>query len=197
MSLLLRDTCNAYQMGDGERIVHNAYMEWLYASAVKHSKYKIWLWRMITYIIAILDTKESFEYKWNMTVNLKGGIKNNIPNDNCVEIQVHNIKSQLNTQGANKSFQSARLICMTTQVVDGIKDQLMKSTKTVKSRSTRPTVDKTGDIVTIVKVLRQKGQVKDLKWESFSNFKEPLYSINSEDLHNWIKAQKNAASFLM
>lgn len=115
---------------------------------------------MITYIIAILDTKESFEYKWNMTVNLKGGIKNNIPNDNCVEIQVHNIKSQLNTQGANKSFQSARLICMTTQVVDGIKDQLMKSTKTVKSRSTRPTVDKTGDIVTIVKVLRQKGQVQ-------------------------------------
>lgn len=197
MSLLLRDTCNAYQMGDGERIVRNAYMEWLYASAVKHSKYKIWLWRMITYIIAILDTKESFEYKWNMTVNLKGGIKNNIPNDNCVEIQVHNIKSQLNTQGANKSFQSARLICMTTQVVDGIKDQLMKSTKTVKSRSTRPTVDKTGDIVTIVKVLRQKGQVKDLKWESFSNFKEPLYSINSEDLHNWIKAQKNVASFLM
>lgn len=138
MSLLLRDTCNAYQMGDGERIVRNAYMEWLYASAVKHSKYKIWLWRMITYIIAILDTKESFEYKWNMTVNLKGGIKNNIPNDNCVEIQVHNIKSQLNTQGANKSFQSARLICMTTQEVDGIKDQLMKSTKTVKSRSTRP-----------------------------------------------------------
>lgn len=197
MSLLLRDTCNAYQMGDGERIVRNAYMEWLYASAVKHSKYKIWLWRMITYIIAILDTKESFEYKWNMTVNLKGGIKNNIPNDNCVEIQVHNIKSQLNTQGANKSFKSARLICMTTQVVDGIKDQLMKSTKTVKSRSTRPTVDKTGDIVTIVKVLRQKGQVKDLKWESFSNFKEPLYSINSEDLHNWIKAQKNVASFLM
>lgn len=82
MSLLLRDTCKAYQMGDGERIVRNAYMEWLYASAVKHSKYKIWLWRMITYIIVILDTKESFEYKWNMTVNLIGGIKNNIPNDN-------------------------------------------------------------------------------------------------------------------
>lgn len=52
-------------------------------------------------------------------------------------------------------------------------------------------------MVTIVKVLQQKGQVKDLKWESFSNFKEPLYSINSEDLHNWIKAQKNVASFLM
>lgn len=63
MSLLLRDTCNAYQMGDGEIIVRNAYMEWLYASGVKHSKYKLWLWRIITYINAILDTKESFGYK--------------------------------------------------------------------------------------------------------------------------------------
>lgn len=41
---------------------------------------------MIIYIIVILDIKESFEYKWNMIVNLKGGIKNNILNDNCVEI---------------------------------------------------------------------------------------------------------------
>lgn len=51
---------------------------------------------MIIYIIVILDIKESFEYKWNMIVNLKGGIKNNILNDNCVEIQVYNIKFQLN-----------------------------------------------------------------------------------------------------
>ena len=53
---------------------------------------------------------------------------------------------------------------MTTQVVDGIKDQFMKTTKTVKSRSTRPSVDKTRDVTAIVKVLGQKGQVKDLKW---------------------------------
>lgn len=53
-------------------------------------------------------------------VNLKGGIQNNIPNDNCVELQVGNIKRQLNTQRSNKSFQSAQNICMTTQVVEDI-----------------------------------------------------------------------------
>lgn len=73
-------------MGDGERIVCNVYMEWLYVFVVKYLKYKIWFWWMIIYIIVILDIKESFEYKWNMIVNLKGGIKNNILNDNCVEI---------------------------------------------------------------------------------------------------------------
>ena len=55
----------------------------------------------------------------------KGGIGKHIPNDNCVKIQVHNIKSQLNTQGSNKSFESARQICMTTQVVGAIKENLI------------------------------------------------------------------------
>lgn len=67
---------------------------------------------------------------------------------------------------------------MTTQVVDGIKNQFMKTTKTVKSRSTRPSVGKTRDVTAIVKVLRQKGQVKYLTWESFSKFKEPLHCIS-------------------
>ena len=43
---------------------------------------------------------------------------------------------------------------MTTQVLDGIKEQLMKSTKTVKSRSTRSVVDKSVDIKSMVQYLR-------------------------------------------
>lgn len=146
MSLLYRDTCDSYHMGDGDRIVRNAHLEWIYASALKHTKYKIWLFRMLTYIISILNPQQRFEYIWNMTVNLKGGIGKNIPNDNCVEIQVHNIKSQLNTQGSNKSFESARQICMTTQVVDAIKENLMATTRTTVSKRSRPAVDKTKDM---------------------------------------------------
>jgi len=74
MSLLYRDTCDSYSMGDGNRIVRNAYLEWLYASSMGHTKYKIWLFRMITYVFAILSPKQSVEYKWNVTVNLKGGV---------------------------------------------------------------------------------------------------------------------------
>lgn len=47
MSLLLRDTIDSYKMGDGDRIVRNAYFEWLYASSLHHTKYTVWLWRMI------------------------------------------------------------------------------------------------------------------------------------------------------
>lgn len=50
-----------------------------------------------------------------------GGFDQNTLNDNCVELQIVKIKKQLNTQGANKSFNSLRTVALTTQVVDGIK----------------------------------------------------------------------------
>ncbi|KAH3800679.1 uncharacterized protein LOC127837580 [Dreissena polymorpha] len=194
MSLLFRDTMDSYKMGDGERILRNAYFEWLFDSSVKHTKYKLWLWRMISYVISILGVEDSFEYLWNMTVNFKGGIYNNIPNDNCVELQVNNIKRELATQGANKSYQSAKNICMTTQVVDAIREQLVRTSKTVRSRRERPVVDKTNDIVHMVKFLRQQGPVKDLAWKSYSSFKDPIKCIDADELHIWINRQKTIAS---
>lgn len=196
MSLLHRDTCDSYRMGDGERIIRNVYFEWLFAAGLKHSKYKIWLFRTLCYIY-LLSPEQSFEYKWNTTINLKGGTGQCIPNDNCVELQVHTIKSQLNTQGSNKSYKSAKQICMTTQVIDAVRDNLMSSTKTAKSKSSRPTVDKTKDIVTVINCLRSKGFVKDLIWSSFHSFKDPISHIDKIDLHDWILHQKEIANLYL
>ena len=132
-----------------------------------------------------------------MCVNLHGGKSSNIPNDNAVEIQVHNIKQELNRQGANKSYASAKQICMTTQVKSDIKQNLIRSTKTARSKRERTPVDKSGDIKKMVEHLRLRGPVKDLKWESFSTFRNPLDCINGEDLHTWISKQKKIASMFM
>lgn len=197
MAFLYRDTCHAFQTSDGERLVRNAYFEWLYAASIKHTKYKIWLWRLITYVKNLLSPAQSFEYKWNMTVNLQGGIKGNIPNDNCVEIQVNNIKKLIERQGANKSFESARQACMITQVLDSIQVQLMKSTKTVKPGRSRPSVDKAKDIKCMVKCLRDQGHMTDIQWGSFSSFIDPLKCISAAKLHSWINGQRKISTLLM
>lgn len=54
---------------------------------------------------------------------------------------------------------------MTTRVIDSIKEQLMDTTKTTKSVGNRPILDKTTDIMTMVRVLRSKGPVSDVCWE--------------------------------
>lgn len=147
---------------------------------------------MISYIIALLSPRESFEYKWNISTNLVGGVDKNIPNDNCVELQVKTIKNQLKTQGANKSFNSARTITLTTQVLDDVKMSLLKENNNVRSSRVRPGVDKRTDIMTIANCILNmcNGQLTDLEWKSFTKFKKHLESIDALKLYQWIVENK-------
>ncbi|XP_062578146.1 uncharacterized protein LOC134240049 [Saccostrea cucullata] len=194
LALLLHDTCDAYRIGDGERCLRNSKFEYLYAGALGHTKYKLWLWRYIAYIAAILSPRESFEYKWNICQNLMGGVDQNIPNDNCVELQIKKIKTQLNTQGANKSFNSAKVVTMSTQVIDTMEKKLMQVNNTVKAGRKRPEVDKSTDITRIAECLLRNGHSVIKDWPSFSKFKDPLSKLDPKAMHHWIGMQKKIAS---
>lgn len=104
LALLLRDTEDAYKFGDGTRIFRNAKFEMMCADVANHSKYKLWLWRLLAYECALLSPREAFEYKWNCSSNIHGGLGKNIPNDNLVEICVHVIKKKMREQGANLTY---------------------------------------------------------------------------------------------
>ena len=190
---MARDTYDAYRYCDGNRVFLNAKLEFLIAAGCHHTKYRLWLWRMLAFEMAILSPKEAFEYKWNIAVNLQGGVGNNIPNDNCVEIQVHNIKKILQAQGANKSYQSAVLACKTVQVVDKIKERLMKSSHTYRSSRRRPDVSKIVDITSMVNdIITAKVMDENCiyNWESFDTYRDPLQRINMQELHAWMLENK-------
>lgn len=107
-ALLLRDTYDAFSMCDGERIVRNAKFEFLCADVRKHTKYKLWLWRFVAYIIALLSPKQAYEYMWNCASSTTGGgVGKNIPNDNLVELMVQLVKKKLREQGSNFTYASA------------------------------------------------------------------------------------------
>ena len=83
----------------------NAKFEMLCARVAGHTKYQLWLWRMLAYEQAILTPKQAFEYKWNTTANLNGMINGNIPNDNLVELCVQLVKKKkLKEQSSNFYF---------------------------------------------------------------------------------------------
>lgn len=107
--------------------------------------------------------KASFEYKWNNCVNLRSGVCNNIPNDNAVEIQVHNIKNikqELNCHGANKSYESGKQIRMTTQVVSDTKQNLIRITRSARSKRERSPVNKNVDIKKMWTIFDKEGVLK-------------------------------------
>lgn len=73
-ALLLRDTNDAYKMGDGNRVTTNAKFQMLLSRVGIHNKYQLWLFRYLAYIKCILSPKMAYEYMWNCSANLQGGM---------------------------------------------------------------------------------------------------------------------------
>ena len=193
MAMLARDTYNAYRYCDGDRVFRNVKQIFLYSECLHHTKYKLWTWRMIAYENSLLSQREAFEYKWNIAVNLEGGSGQNIPNDNCVELQVAKIKKLVQAQGANKTFSSAQMACKISQTVTELKSHLMKISDIAKRGKKRPVVDKSKDIDKLVAEILQSGTLNSENarhLETFDSFKDPLSCINMPKLNTWMKEQK-------
>lgn len=112
---------------------------------------------------------------WNCSANLQGGIGNNIPCDNLVEILVQTVKKHVYAQGANGTYQSVRKAALTTQIQDEIKENIQKECDK-KSGKRRPEASKSSDISSMVSQLEHKvDNVHGRQYESFSRFKD-VYS---------------------
>ena len=199
-ALLLRDTYDAYRHGDGNRIFRNAKFEMLTCDVSHHTKYRLWLWRMLAYECALLSPQDAYEYKWNTTVNLAGGEGNRIANDNLVELNVHALKRKLQAQGANMTFKSAENACELLQVVDGLADNLNSQCGVNPAGKSRPPVEKAKDLDIMVKELSRVNflsHVCDRSLQSYRNFVDPLHKVSISKLWKWISEQKKRASVEM
>lgn len=196
---LQKDTTDAYRHSDGDRAFRNAKVEFLYLYAQKHTKYRLWIWRMLAYEIALLSPRQAAEYKWNIAVNTAGGIGSSIPNDNFVELQVKNIKQNLAHQGPNKCFKTAQIACKTSQVVTSIMEGLLKACGHWKGRGRHVDGDTSCDIIDFAKAILQAGLVDNpgQSFEGFEHFKDPVGQIRPTELHNWINKQKKTAADFM
>lgn len=197
MALLLRDTEDAFRMGDGNRIFRNAKFEMLCADVGHHTKYKLWLWRLQAYENSLLTPCQAFEYKWNCMSNINGGRGNNIPNDNLVEICVHKIKEKLREQGSNITYESAKKIALCLQMQEDIRDNFKVQLIERKGKK-RPTVEKKNDLDVIIKELKAVEIFKYIPGREFNTFKqfEDIFQrIKVVDLHKWITTQKQRTSY--
>lgn len=197
MALILRDTTDAYKQGDGNRVFLNAKFEMLYASVARHSKYKLWLWRFLAYEASLLTPKQAEDYKWNCSANLRGGIGNNIPNDNLVELMVQQVKKRIKEQGTNFTYDSARKVVKSTQIQEELKENVADQISGGKKGKKITKHERSVDVALIVEELLKGnvfGYVPGRSFDSFLNYKTPFDCIKFNDLHTWITKQKQRAA---
>ncbi|XP_062577634.1 uncharacterized protein LOC134239465 [Saccostrea cucullata] len=199
-ALILRDTCNAYKMGDGDRIFLNAKLEMLCASVAGHTKYQLWLWRMMAYEQAVLSPKKAMEYKWNTTANISGTVDGHIPNDNLVELCVQLIKKKLKEQGANFTLKSAQTTALACQIQEELKENIRQQLSKKAAGKSRTRSDKSADIALMLNEVISGGLFKNIpgrQFENFKNFKGVFEKVNLHKLHLWISKHKEIASYEM
>ncbi|XP_021373030.1 uncharacterized protein LOC110463019 isoform X2 [Mizuhopecten yessoensis] len=192
-ALLLRDIEDSYKMADGDRIAETAKFQLLLSNVGKHTKYQLWLFRFLAYIYGILSPKMSFEYKWNCTSNLHGGIGHNIPNDNLVEVQVQAIKKKVQSQGSNATYESARKAALTVQVQNAIKQNLASQSHAKVSGTKRPAVSKAGDISLMVEKIVKAGIMEKIpgrEFNSFCGFKDVYARVKVQEFYTWLTQAK-------
>ncbi|XP_033734347.1 LOW QUALITY PROTEIN: uncharacterized protein LOC117323316 [Pecten maximus] len=197
-ALLLRDTQDAYSMGDGDRLAENAKFQMLLSGIGNHTKYQLWLFRFLANCHCLLSPKDAYEYKWNITTNLKGGTGHNIPNDNLVEILVHRLKVKLQAQGANVTYASARKAAMSLQVQDEIKENMMAQCEMKPKGTSRTATSMRTDINLITNELVAENvfdYIPGRQFENFKNFTDLFAKVKIMELHKWITKQKERLSY--
>ncbi|OWF42987.1 hypothetical protein KP79_PYT23899 [Mizuhopecten yessoensis] len=152
-ALLLRNTNDAYKMGDGTRILDNANFQMLLSHVGKHTKYQLWLFRFMAYCLSLLTPRQAYEYIWNCTANIHGNRGHNIRNDNLVEILVQAIKKKVYAQGANATYSSVGNAALTLQVQEEITTNVQKECEKKRSGTKRPEALKVKDVAAIVREL--------------------------------------------
>ena len=188
--------CNlddAYKYGDGERVFRLLKYFMLYFHQCGNTKYALWIWRMTAFSRAVLSKRHAYEYVWNTSINMRGGLGNCIPNDNLVEIHVRIIKDMLKRQGGNVTFKTAKEAALLVQVYKELGDNFDHSAKGYSNTATAAKVDKSSEILEISDIIL-KGKaceyVQGRKCEGFQGFKDPIQKTNLEKLFTWMKDHK-------
>lgn len=195
-ALLLRDTNNAYRMGDGDRILLNSKFQMLLSCVGNHTKYQLWLFRFMAYCYSLLTPRLAYEYLWNCTANLQGKFGNNIPNDNLVELLVQSVKKKIYAQGANATYQSARNSALSLQIQEEILENMQSEIFQKASGTKRP--EPSNDVLAMVPEL-QSGKIFDYipgrEFVAFPGFIDIFARVNVMALHKWITDNKERLSY--
>ena len=141
--------------------------------------------------MALLSEREAMDYRWNKSVNTRGGIGKCIPNDTFVETQVKKHFKNMARQGPNKSFKTAQITYKITQIVTQIKSGFQKLCGQHEKRG-KHKIDTTKDVIDIANAFLKAGLVENhgQTVEGYESFTEPLISSQRNCINGYWNKKK-------
>ena len=145
---------------------------------------------------ALLSEYERYAYKFNIGVNLTGGIRNCIPNDHLVENHVHKVKELMRAMGANIKYSATRKAAKCLSVVSEMTSKLSDKKSGTHSEAKTATY-----VIQAAKALvsdQLLNRIPGREHKTFPNFcADLLKDINLVELAKWLNTQKERAHLEM
>ena len=191
--LLLRDFQDAMKEGDGGRTEYLWKFLMLMFKVCGKTKYALAAIRLNARLNSLLTPREAHSFKWNRTINLKGGVGRNVAIDQAMEHDIRETKELMYAHGANLNFDSAQTY---SRAANSIKDTMRNfySQNKLREHSTKHKRKKDDDVYTVVDSLKKVSALKEICGRTHNGIgtlpKDPISNLDFHDLSVWLTKHK-------
>ncbi|XP_048238711.1 uncharacterized protein LOC125372507 [Haliotis rufescens] len=190
LGLLRLNHNDAIRFGDGERLLRLAKFFCLYYKGGKCPKYAFALLETTAQAQCLLSERQAERFVWNRTVNHQGKIDTNHPNDLDLEHCNKVFKEDVHTYRGKYTEKTILRVSRSALATDGICKKFDNVSSVRQCSGKHKKTDMADDIQLLAEQLHSIGNVFDIDdsrvHDSFPNLKDPLASLNMEDIQTWI-----------
>ena len=184
---------DAVKEGDGERIVRHWRYDFVHFHVYNHPNYRLLSFRMIAQIFALLTPRMAARVLHNRTVNVHGGVGNNISLDLFLEFLNKDVKADLKRSGPNLTSKLLERIGRSKQVMDELLHFFDREVELFTGIGRHTVPDWSGEVSEMVTDLKDELLFQihpGREFPSFPNFKlSKVHSIDLEKLKAWVTVQ--------
>ena len=195
---MAKDFYDAWQEGDGARLLRCWKFFLLYFKGDWRTKYALEAFKLITRTSATLTPRKALQLIWNRTCNSKGGNGKNIPLDLKNEYLNAIFKADLNTFHSNISEHSVQRSSCSIQLVQDTLEHFDHVTGIYKDSGRHTAANTSEDFKMVLKTLQTADVFTIRKGRKHAEMKvihaDPLFGVKLRinDLNRWFRQHRSA-----
>ena len=190
LGLLKLDHDDAIKLGDGERILGLDMIMYLYYKKFNCTKYSYGMLETLLQAKVLLSPRLAHLLIWNRTVNHRGCVDTNHPNDLDLEHCNKVFKDEAHSHRGNFTEKVIIRVSHSALKTDTILKHYDKASKVVRPSGKHTPADVTVDIMTLVQQFKERKlfqQIQGRKHNAFPDIEEnQLSSLNMHDFRDWL-----------
>ena len=192
LSLLHFNHANAIQMGDGRRIMNSNKHLYLLYKCNNCPKYAYGLLETQVQSNVLLSERKAYELMWNRTVNHRGGVDTNHPNDLDIEHQNKSFKDQAHSYRGVFTEKAISRVSRSAVITEKILTNYDKVMKVFHQSGKHTPTNINDDILTLIKQIHERRVYSFIPGRSYIGLQDiaanPFHKLDGDSLRDWLSS---------